>query len=79
LLLGRDKRYAYTLCLSTGFSVTPAKYGNQVKLASYYPPEMVERLKRLSDTTRVPQAVYLREALEDLLKKYSATLRKAAK
>jgi hypothetical protein len=38
---------------------------------------MVERLKRLSDTTRVPPAVYLREALEDLLRKYASTLRKA--
>ena len=50
--------------------MTPAKYGNQVKLASYYPPEMVAELKKLSDVTRVPQAVYLREALEDLLKKH---------
>lgn len=61
------------------YTVTPAKYGNQVKLASYYPPEGVEQLKRLSDITRVPQAAYLREALEDLLKKYAATLRKIAK
>ena len=59
--------------------MTPAKYGNQLKLASYYPPEMVAELKKLSDITRVPQAVYMREAMEDLLKKYAATLRKAAK
>jgi len=57
--------------------MTPVKYGNQLKLASYYPPELVQQLKRLSDTTRVPQAVYLREALEDLLKKYAVTLKKA--
>ena len=55
-----------------------AKYGNQVKLASYYPPEMVERLKQLSDKTRIPQAAYLREALEDLLKKHAGTMRKGA-
>jgi hypothetical protein len=30
----------------------------------------------LSEATRVPQAVYLREALDDLLKKYSATIKK---
>ena len=36
-------------------------------------------LKRLYDITRVPRAVYLREALDDLLKKYPSTLRKAAK
>lgn len=59
--------------------MSPAKYGNQVKLASYYPPEMVEHLKRLSDITRIPQAAYLREALDDLLKKYAGTLRKAQK
>jgi predicted DNA-binding protein len=56
--------------------MTPVKYGNQLKLASYYPPELVQQLKRLSDTTRVPQAVYLRKALEDLLKKYGATKKK---
>jgi predicted DNA-binding protein len=56
--------------------VAPAKYGNQLKLASYYPPELVARLKHLSDATRIPQAAYLREALEDLLKKYAAAVRK---
>lgn len=56
-----------------------AKYGNQVKLASYYTPEALEQLKRLAEATRIPQAVYLREALDDLLKKYAGTLRKAAK
>jgi predicted DNA-binding protein len=58
--------------------VSAAKYGNQVKLASYYPPEMVDQLKKLSDATRISQAAYLREALENLLKKYAGTLRKAA-
>jgi predicted DNA-binding protein len=56
--------------------VAPAKYGNQLKLASYYPPELVVQLKRLSDATRIPQAAYLREALEDLLKKHAAARRK---
>jgi predicted DNA-binding protein len=53
--------------------------GNQKQVTTYYPPTAIEQLKRLSDTTRVPQAVYLREALDDLLKKYTGTLRKAAK
>jgi Ribbon-helix-helix domain len=39
----------------------------------------MEQLKRLCAATRVSQAAYLREALEDLLKKYAATLRKAGK
>jgi predicted DNA-binding protein len=53
--------------------------GNQVQVAGYYSPEAVEQLRRLSELTRVPQAVYLREALEELLKKYAGTLRKAPK
>jgi hypothetical protein len=60
-----------------GCTLSPAKYGNQLKLASYYPPELVTQLKRLSDATRVPQAAYLREALGDLLKKHATALRKA--
>ena len=59
--------------------MAPAKHGNQAKLMGYYSAEAVEQLKKLSDITRVPQAVYLREALDDLLKKYAATLRKTAK
>ena len=53
--------------------------GNQVQMAGYYDPEAVKQLRTLSEITRVPQSAYLREALEDLLKKYAATLRKAAK
>jgi Ribbon-helix-helix domain len=59
--------------------MTPSKHGNREKLMGYYSPEAVAQLKRLSEITRVPQAVYMREALDDLLKKYAATLRKAAK
>jgi hypothetical protein len=53
--------------------------GKQIQLAGYYSPESVTQLRRLSDITRVPQAAYLREALDDLLKKYAGTLRKANK
>jgi hypothetical protein len=53
--------------------------GNQVQMVGYYAPDAVKELKRLSTSTRVPQAAYLREALDDLLKKYAATLRKAGK
>jgi predicted DNA-binding protein len=53
--------------------------GKQTQVTSYYDPEAAQQLRKLSDTTRVAQAVYLREALDDLLKKYAATLRKAAK
>jgi predicted DNA-binding protein len=52
--------------------------GNQTQVTSYYDPDAVQRLKALSETTRIPQAAYLREALDDLLKKY-ATAKKRAK
>ncbi len=51
--------------------------GMQVQVTSYFDRAAVQRLRTLSEATRVPQAVYLREALDDLLKKYAATLRKA--
>jgi predicted DNA-binding protein len=53
--------------------------GRQKQVTTYYPPGDIEQLKRLSDLTRVPQAAYMREALEDLLNKYSGVLRKASK
>jgi Ribbon-helix-helix domain len=60
------------------YEVTPAKVGKQIRLISYYRPEAFDQLKRLSAATRIPQSVYLREALDDLLKKYAGTLRKGA-
>jgi hypothetical protein len=53
--------------------------GNQTAVTGYYDPDAAQRLKALTEATRVPQSVYLREALDDLLKKYAAALRKAAK
>ena len=44
--------------------------GNQTAITSYYDPDTVKLLKALSEATRIPQSVYLREALDDLLKKY---------
>lgn len=41
-----------------------------VAVGMYLPPELAERLKQLSLRTRVSQAAYFREAIEDLLKKY---------
>lgn len=51
--------------------------GNQTQITSYYAPDAVQRLKALSEVTRVPQSAYLREALDDLLKKYAGAIRKA--
>lgn len=53
--------------------------GNQTAVTGYYDPGAAQQLKALSEKTRVRQAEYLREALDDLLKKYAAILRKAAK
>ncbi len=44
--------------------------GNQVQVSFYLAPETLERVKALSERTRIPQAAYFREAIEDLLKKY---------
>lgn len=46
------------------------KKGNQVQICSAYPPELAEELEKLIERTRVPLATYMREAVEDLLKKY---------
>ena len=50
--------------------------GNRTQLLGYYDPSAVKHLKLLSKLTRVPQSVYLREALDDLLRKYSVLRRK---
>lgn len=59
------------------------KIGRRIMVPTYLDPPQVEALKRLSATTRVPVAVYVREAIDDLLAKYqqpktkrSAKLRK---
>jgi hypothetical protein len=51
--------------------------GKQVQMAGYYDRAAIERLRELSDMTRVPQAAYLREALDDVLVKYASTLSKS--
>ena len=44
--------------------------GNKVLRSIYLDVAQVERIKRLSDITKVPQAVYVREGLDLLLRKY---------
>ncbi len=41
----------------------------------YIKDEQLEGLKRLSEKTKVPQSVYVREALDMLLEKYSEQLK----
>lgn len=55
------------------------KKTEQVKISTYLSQELAERLKALSEQTRVPQAAYFREAVEDLLKKYETQKRHGGK
>jgi predicted DNA-binding protein len=41
----------------------------------YIKDEQLEALKRLSEKTKVPQSVYVREALDMVLEKYSEQLK----
>ena len=59
--------------------MTAMKVGKQIKVVSYYTPEAIEQLNRLSAATRITKAVLLREALDDLLRKHTATLRKVGR
>ena len=44
--------------------------GNKVLRSIYLDIAQVEKIKRLSEKTKVPQAVYVREGLDLLLRKY---------
>lgn len=48
--------------------------GNKVLRSIYLDVAQVERIKRLSDITKVPQAVYVREGLDLLLRKYEGKM-----
>jgi hypothetical protein len=47
--------------------------GNRVLTSLYVDPAVHDALKRLSAESRIPIAAYLREAVDDLLKKYRVT------
>jgi Ribbon-helix-helix domain len=49
--------------------------GKRTQVLGYYEPGVVKQLQLLSKLTRVPQSAYLREALDDLLRKYSVLRR----
>jgi hypothetical protein len=48
----------------------PTMKGRRVLTSLYLDPPVHKALKQLSETSRVPVAVYLREAIADLLSKY---------
>lgn len=43
----------------------------KIRVTTYINEDVRDKLKELSDETRVPQAQYFQEAIEDLLKKYN--------
>lgn len=49
--------------------------GKRIMTSLYIEPEVHAALKRLSEATRVPIAVYLREAVADVLAKYHAAVK----
>ena len=51
--------------------------GKRVHADLYLDPERHHELQRLSAFSRIPMAAYLREAVDDLLKKHATTLKKA--
>jgi hypothetical protein len=53
--------------------------GRQAQTSIYLPVEMLERLQQLSKQSRISMASYLREAVEDLLKKYEEPKKRSSK
>jgi predicted DNA-binding protein len=53
--------------------------GRQAQTSVYLPLETLERLQELSKRSRIPMAAYMREAVEDLLKKYEEPKKKNTK
>ena len=50
--------------------------GNKVLRSIYLDLDQIEKIKRLSEITRVPQAAYIREGLALILQKYKEQLNK---
>ena len=53
--------------------------GNKVLRSIYLDLDQIEKVKKLSEKTKVPQSVYIREGLDLLLQKYGKELRKSSK
>jgi predicted DNA-binding protein len=53
--------------------------GRQAQTSVYLPVETLERLQQLAKRSRIPMAAYLREAVENLLKKYEEPKKRSAK
>ncbi len=53
--------------------------GKRKRMTFWMEPGQIEGLKTLHEVTRIPQAVLMREAIDDLLSKYREELQKARK
>jgi predicted DNA-binding protein len=62
----------YCIIIQRGEDIFDTK---KIARAIYIKDEQIEALKRLSEMTKVPQSVYVREALDMLLEKYSEQLK----
>ena len=64
------RRIVYSLLLMEVSHLMVTMKGKRVLTSLYLDPPVHKALRQLSESTRVPAAAYLREAVEDLLKKY---------
>jgi len=46
----------------------------KARYTTYLKEELIEKLKQLSEETRIPQAKFIEEAVKDLLLKYKVKL-----
>jgi hypothetical protein len=60
----------HCLLVITSSAFMVSKKGRQAQTSIYLPVETLEKLQQLAKRSRIPMASYLREAVEDLLKKY---------
>ncbi|MGH8317783.1 MAG: ribbon-helix-helix domain-containing protein [Terriglobia bacterium] len=64
------RRMVISITINRSYALMVTMKGRRVLASLYLDPPVHKALRQLSETTRVPTAVYLREAVADLLKKY---------
>ena len=69
----------YELLVITIEEFMASQKGRQAQTSVYLPVETLERLQQLSKRSRIPMASYLREAVDDLLKKYEEPRKRPTK
>ena len=77
-MLSCSPRTVQSRCVEHGIEIRESKRGkgtDKVLNTVYLEEEQVERLMRLSKMTRVPQAVYIREAIDIALAKHEKRLK----